>query len=99
MLATPAPIIPETAADIGADPAGEVYRSDDPAWVASRALHAAAMRDPEAMRAVTSNGGLLQTAPDVFADAACAGRVLAHARSTYSLPGPDRAELLALISS
>ena len=72
------------------------YEPDDPAWRAGAELQAAAPTDPELLRAALDVGGLLARGVDVMARPGLAAR-LAVAPDTPPFPGPDRAEVLAII--
>jgi len=87
-------------AEIDGDLAGTPYRPDDPRWAGSKALFAAALRDPEVLRAYVSIASFLATPDEVFATPGLRDRVLALglAAPQYPLPGPSRAELLGVIT-
>jgi 2-polyprenyl-6-methoxyphenol hydroxylase-like FAD-dependent oxidoreductase len=87
-------------AEIDADLGGTPYRPDDPRWAGSKALFAAALRDPEVLRAYVSIASFLATPDEVFATPGLRDRVLALglAAPQYPLPGPSRAELLGVIT-
>jgi 2-polyprenyl-6-methoxyphenol hydroxylase-like FAD-dependent oxidoreductase len=87
-------------AEIDGDVAGRPYRPDDPRWAGSKALFAAALRDPEVLRAYVSIASFLATPDEVFATPGLRDRVLALglAAPQYPLPGPSRAELLGEIT-
>jgi 2-polyprenyl-6-methoxyphenol hydroxylase-like FAD-dependent oxidoreductase len=86
-------------AEIDGDIAGVPYRTDDLAWLGAKALFAAALRDPDALRANTSIASLLATPDEVFASPGLRDRVLALGMTAprYPLPGPSRAELLGAL--
>jgi 2-polyprenyl-6-methoxyphenol hydroxylase-like FAD-dependent oxidoreductase len=86
-------------AEIDGDMAGVPYRPDDMRWVGSKALFAAALRDPDALRAYVSVASFLTTPDEVFATPGLRDHVLALGRSApqYPLPGPSRAELLGAV--
>lgn len=86
-------------AELAGDASGVPYETDDPGWAMTRALTAAAAVDHDAVRMGTSIGALLATPAQLFADPAVAGRIMAQGAGAprYPLPGPDRAELLALV--
>lgn len=63
------------AAELAAEATGVPYRTDDPAWAASRALAAGVMHDPELLRAHVRIASLLDTPTEVFADAALRARL------------------------
>jgi 2-polyprenyl-6-methoxyphenol hydroxylase-like FAD-dependent oxidoreductase len=87
-------------AEIDGDVAGLPYRPEDPRWVGSKALFAAALRDPDALRALLSITSFLATPDEVFATPGLLDRVLALGVTApqYPLPGPSRAELLDAIT-
>jgi hypothetical protein len=87
-------------AEIESDAGGVPYRPDDPRWVGSKALFAAALRDPVALRAHVTVGSFLATPDEVFAAPGLRDRVLALGASApqYPLPGPSRTELLRTIT-
>ena len=86
-------------AEIDGDVAGTPYRPDDPRWLASKALFAAAFRDPGALRGYLSISSFLATPDEVFATPGLRDRVLALGLPApqYPLPGPSRAGLLDAI--
>jgi 2-polyprenyl-6-methoxyphenol hydroxylase-like FAD-dependent oxidoreductase len=88
-------------AEIDADIAGSPYRTADRGWIATKALFAAALTDPELLRAYSSVAAFLATGPEVFARPGVAARAMALGGGApqYPLPGPSRAELLAAISA
>ena len=53
-------------AEIDADLAGTTYRTPDPAWAMTTALYAAALHDPDALRAQISIAGMLATPPEAL---------------------------------
>jgi flavin-dependent dehydrogenase len=86
-------------AEIDGDVAGVPYRPADPRWTGAKALFAAALRDPDILRAYQSVASFLTTPDEVFATPGLRDRVLALGMSAprYPLPGPSRAELLEAI--
>jgi 2-polyprenyl-6-methoxyphenol hydroxylase-like FAD-dependent oxidoreductase len=86
-------------AEIDGDVAGVPYRPADPRWTGAKALYAAALRDPDIVRAYQSVASFLTTPDEVFATPGLRDRVLALGMSAprYPLPGPSRAELLEAI--
>ncbi|MFC7534614.1 FAD-dependent oxidoreductase [Actinoplanes sp. GCM10030250] len=88
-------------AEIDGDVAGVPYRPDDLRWLASKALFAAALRDPGALRGYLSISSFLDTPDEVFATPGLRDRVLALGLPApqYPLPGPSRAELLAAVTA
>jgi 2-polyprenyl-6-methoxyphenol hydroxylase-like FAD-dependent oxidoreductase len=87
-------------AEIDADVAGVPYRPDDVRWMASKALLAAALQDPGALRAYLSVVSLIATPDEAFATPGLRDRILALGVTAprYPLPGPSRAELLAAVT-
>lgn len=87
-------------AEIDGDVAGVPYRPEDLGWLGTKALFAAALRDPDALRANMAVASLLATPDEVFAAPGLRDRVLALGMSApqYPLPGPSRAELLDVLS-
>ncbi|MFF5084027.1 hypothetical protein ACFY36_43830 [Actinoplanes sp. NPDC000266] len=85
-------------AEIEGDATGVPYRTDDLRWIGAKALYAAALRDPDMLRAYLTVAGFLETPDEVFARPGVRDRVLALGVSAprYPLPGPGRAELLKL---
>jgi 2-polyprenyl-6-methoxyphenol hydroxylase-like FAD-dependent oxidoreductase len=86
-------------AELEGDAAGVPYRPADPRWVGSKALFAAALRDPGALRAYITVASFLATPDEVFAAPGLLDRVLALGMSApqYPLPGPSRADLLRAV--
>ncbi|HET6530292.1 MAG TPA: FAD-dependent oxidoreductase [Actinoplanes sp.] len=87
-------------AEMRGDAEGVPYRPEEPRWTASKALFAAALRDPGALRAHFTIGSFLATPDEVFAQPGMRDRVLALGASApqYPLPGPSRAELLRTVT-
>ncbi|SNY64735.1 NAD(P)/FAD-dependent oxidoreductase [Paractinoplanes atraurantiacus] len=87
-------------AEIDSDVTAVPYRTDDLRWIGAKALYAAALRDPDMLRAYLTVAGFLETPDEVFAKPGVRDRVLALGVSApqYPLPGPGRAELLRLCS-
>jgi 2-polyprenyl-6-methoxyphenol hydroxylase-like FAD-dependent oxidoreductase len=86
-------------AEMDGDASGIPYETDDPGWAMTRALAAAGAVDPDALRLGTTIGSLLATPAQLFADRAVAARImqLGAGAPQYTLPGPDRAGLLAAL--
>ena len=84
-------------AELRSDAAGEDYAPDDPGWVISKALFAAAARDDEVLRALVSVSELLATATDALGVPGVFDRVveLGADAPRYPAGNPDRAALLA----
>jgi 2-polyprenyl-6-methoxyphenol hydroxylase-like FAD-dependent oxidoreductase len=88
-------------AELAGEIIGVPYETDDPGWTMAKALTAAALADPDALRLNARMALLLEPAASVFADPANVARVrsLAAAAPRYPLPGPSRAELLEVIGA
>jgi 2-polyprenyl-6-methoxyphenol hydroxylase-like FAD-dependent oxidoreductase len=87
-------------AEIDGDIAGTPYRPDDQRWAGAKAMFAAALRDPDALRAYVAVASFLITPDEVFAAPELRDRILALGLTApqYPLPGPSRADLLDAIS-
>jgi hypothetical protein len=85
------------------EPSGEItgvpYETDHQGWLMTKALTAATLADPDALRLYARMASLLEPADRIFSDPATVERVrsLGGAAPRYPLPGPTRTELLALI--
>ena len=77
---------------------GRTYETDDPGWAQGQALAASIMQGPDLLRSFLEVALLLDTGAGVLARPGLADRALALADST-PLPGPDRAQLLALVGA
>ena len=77
---------------------GRTYETDDPIWALTNALAASIMQDPDLLRGFIEVVSLLDTGAGVLSRPGLAERAVALADPT-PLPGPDRAELLALIGA
>ncbi|MEU8819021.1 FAD-dependent oxidoreductase [Actinoplanes sp. NPDC048796] len=88
-------------AEMDGDVTGAPYQTDDLRWIGAKALYAAALRDPDMLRAYLTVAGFLEAPDEVFAKPGVRDRVLALGVSApqYPLPGPDRAELLRLCTA
>lgn len=77
---------------------GEPYEPDDAVWDMTRALQFGADRDPDLLRAFLRIGGLLATADEVLAEPGIVDKIITvgAAWRDEPLPGPGRAELVAL---
>ncbi|GAB3410048.1 alpha/beta fold hydrolase [Flindersiella endophytica] len=86
-------------AEIDADLAGVPYRTPDPAWAMSKALYAAAMRDPDALRAQTAIASMLATPPEALAVPGLLEKVirLGANRPRYPAGAPRHDELVAAV--
>ena len=100
------PIIEATTAidqhrinELRSDRAAMRYVSDDPRWLLSRALFAAAAKDDDALRAAVSIVHLLASAQEALADPAFAERIIELGGDAVHRPpaGPSRADILATI--
>jgi 2-polyprenyl-6-methoxyphenol hydroxylase-like FAD-dependent oxidoreductase len=87
-------------AEIAGDIAGVPYHTADATWAMSKALYAASMRDPDALRAYSSVVSLVATPKEALAEPGLLGKVIALGANAprYPTPGPSRAELLAAIA-
>jgi 2-polyprenyl-6-methoxyphenol hydroxylase-like FAD-dependent oxidoreductase len=88
-------------AELSGEITGVPYETDDPGWLMTKAVTAAALADPEALRMYARLALLLATPEQVFTDPAMLGKVvdLGSRAPRYPLPGPTRAELLAAIGA
>ena len=85
-------------AEVEATIEGRPYETDDPGWLLGKALENSIMHDPELMRGFLEIVSLLERGVDVLSRPGVAERALKLADPT-PLPGPDRAELLTLVSA
>ena len=85
-------------AEIDAQIAGVPYETDDPGWLLGGALAHAAGKDPELLRGLLEIVSLLARGEDVLARPGVAERALELGTDGEPLPGPTRAELLALVA-
>lgn len=85
-------------AQLRAEAAGGLYRTDDPAWAMSLALQAGADRDPLLPRAATRIAGVLAQPAEVFADPEIRS-LAAHHLGERPAPRPSRAEVLAALAA
>ncbi|MEQ1874136.1 MAG: NAD-binding protein [Ilumatobacteraceae bacterium] len=85
-------------AEIEAVIAGEVYTTDDPAWNLGNALANSVMHDPDCLRGFLDVVSVLDRGMNVLSRPGLADKAIALADAT-PLPGPDRAELLALVGA
>ena len=77
---------------------GRTYETEDPGWLLGQALASAVTRDGELLRGMLEIGLLLARGADVLSRPGVAEKAIALADPT-PLPGPDRAELLALVGA
>ena len=85
-------------AEIEAVIAGRAYETDDPGWALGQALAASIMQGPDLLRGFIEVVSLLDTGAGVLSRPGLAERAVALADPT-PLPGPDRAQLLALVGA
>jgi 2-polyprenyl-6-methoxyphenol hydroxylase-like FAD-dependent oxidoreductase len=88
-------------AELDGEISGVPYETDDPGWAMAKALTAAALADPDALRLNARVALLLEPAAHIFSDPDAVARVRAFGASAprYPLPGPSRAEVLAVIGA
>jgi 2-polyprenyl-6-methoxyphenol hydroxylase-like FAD-dependent oxidoreductase len=86
-------------AEIDGDITGRPYRTADPAWAITKAMEAAALRDPDVLRARSSIASLIATPDEVLAQPGLLDQVISLGADApqYPSPGPTRAELLAAL--
>jgi hypothetical protein len=86
-------------AEIEGDITGQPYRTADPAWAITKAMEAAASRDPHVLRAHSSIAAFIATPEEVLAEPGLLDKVVSLGADVprHSGPGPTRAELLAAI--
>ena len=84
-------------AEMQAAAAGRPYTTEDPGWTLGQALRRAGPRDPDLLRKLLDLAQLLRRGRDVLSEPGVVEQVLAHDPGG-SLPGPDREELLTLIT-
>jgi 2-polyprenyl-6-methoxyphenol hydroxylase-like FAD-dependent oxidoreductase len=87
-------------AEIAGDIAGVPYHTADASWAMSKALYAAALRDPDVLRAYASVVSMIATPKEALAGPGLLGKVIALGANAprYPTPGPGRAELLDAIA-
>ncbi|MFF3243744.1 hypothetical protein ACFYWY_08415 [Streptomyces sp. NPDC002870] len=86
-------------AEIDGDVAGQPYRTSSRSWAIGKALGAAALRDPDALRAFLSAASLVDSPPGERSGPA-PGDLMAGPDAQaprYPSPGPSRSQLLAAI--
>ncbi len=88
-------------AELAGEIIGVPYETDDPAWGMTKALIAAALADPDALRLYARTALLVEPAAQLFADPASVAlvRALGASAPRYPLPGPSRADLLDAIGA
>ena len=84
-------------AEIDAEIAGVRYETDDPSFALSTAMGAAAMKDPDVLRANLDTALMLRTFDDVVADEGFVERIMELAGDDEAPPGPTRKELTELL--
>jgi hypothetical protein len=85
-------------AEIEAVIEGRPYETDDPGWGLGQALQASALQDPELLRGFLDVMSVNTRGVDVLSRPGFAEKAITLADPTPP-PGPDRAELLALVAS
>ena len=85
-------------AEVEAAIEGRSYETDDPGWNLGKALATSIMKDPDLLRGFIDVVSLLDRGVNVLSRPGLAERALTLADPT-PLPGPDRAELLALVAA
>lgn len=87
-------------AEIAGDVDGVPYRPADPGWLGGKAMFAAALRDPDVVRAYVAVASFLASPDQVLAAPGLRDRVMALGMSApqYPLPGPSRADLVATVA-
>jgi 2-polyprenyl-6-methoxyphenol hydroxylase-like FAD-dependent oxidoreductase len=88
-------------AEINGEITGSPYRPADPAWEFSKALYAAAARDPDVLRAYIAVAALTTLPREALAAPGLADKVMALGAvgPRYPAPGPARAELLDALAA
>jgi len=88
-------------AEVDGEIRGEPYRPDDWGWDAMQSLRVAAGQDGDCLRALLDIASVMRTADEVLADPGLMKRVSALGSGWREAPplGPDRAELLSIVSS
>jgi len=85
-------------AEIDAAIEGRPYETDDVGWTLTKALENSMTKDPDLLRGFIEVVTLIDTGANVVARPGVAEKATALADPT-PLPGPDRAELLALVGA
>ena len=86
--------------EMNAQIAGVPYETEDRGWAIGKALQAGGRSDPELFRGYLEIASVLARAGDVLARPGVLDKVLAAAQTPAEpLPGPSRAELVALVSA
>jgi 2-polyprenyl-6-methoxyphenol hydroxylase-like FAD-dependent oxidoreductase len=84
--------------EVEAEMDGRKYETEDPGWLLGSALASAVTKDGELLRGMLEIGLLLARGVDVLSRPGVAEKAIALADPT-PLPGPDRAQLLALVGA
>jgi len=84
-------------AEIDAQIAGVPYETDDPSWLLGGALAAAGGKDPDLLRQYLEIVSLLARGVDVLGRPGVAERAIELGSDPTPLPGPSRAELMAVL--
>jgi 2-polyprenyl-6-methoxyphenol hydroxylase-like FAD-dependent oxidoreductase len=84
-------------AEIEAGIDGRPYETDDPGWLLGQALEAAASSAPDLLRGLLEVASLLERGVTVLARPGMASRAIELSANAAPPPGPDRAELLAVV--
>ena len=84
-------------AQIEAQMCGATYEANDPGWTFAQALTAFSSRDPDLVRAAMDVGGMLERGVTVAARPGIVDTLRALGEVTTP-PGPDRAELEAIVA-
>ena len=87
-------------AEINGEITGQPYRPEDPSWDISKALYAAAPRDPDVLRAYTAVAAMVAMPEEVLAEPGLLEKVISLGSTAprYPAPGPGRAGLLAALA-
>ena len=88
-------------AEIDAHCAGRAYETDDEEWLIGEAFAATAGGDPDVFRAFLETISLYARVPDVLARPGITDRIreLGSSPGAGALPGPGRADLLAMLGA
>jgi 2-polyprenyl-6-methoxyphenol hydroxylase-like FAD-dependent oxidoreductase len=88
-------------AELDGEITGTPYESDDPGWQLTKAVTAAALGDPDALRLYARMTLLLEPAEQVLTDPDLVNRVrtIGATAPRYPVPGPTRAEALSAIGA
>ena len=88
-------------AEMDANIDGAEYQTADVGWSMGNALHAAAFRDPDLLRAYVSIAAMIATPEQALATPGLAQKAMSLSANAprYFLPGPSRSELLAALTA